>query len=1468
MMGSQAQMPSRMFVVIFLSCFVLQIYVTADQPTVEITKIPLERSDYSECENVTMICKVAPTDSIIWWEDGDGRNVVDDRRYIMSNETIGDVVKSSLHILCLGLEDAGNYTCHASDNTYSENVTEAFLINVEVFAEVLETKGARELEDKEVILSCLLKGYPLSLFYWQKGDDDSTIETYKNLMEIETKNQTLVEMKLKINTSVKSNGTYYCKAMGPQGEVSGSVPLFVRHKPQAVIDFVKAVGSTKMYVNWTVNSGNEPILNYLIWYMTNESAQWTLFNEKILGDNTSAIITGLKPNHSYDVKLQARNVIGDGESKYGRWVRTLEKDPEFVPYIEVKGVSRSSVTVGWSAPPPEIVDLVHYYELKLQDNNTEEEADYPTSDSPVDSKPSYSFENLSPATTYYFKVRACSEYGRHCWNWTKGVNGTTMDGEPGPPKNVNVSCKFDSISRKSIVYVSWEPPTQMNGKIMHYRVILEGDSIYKNEKGDWGRLTLPIKSKSVDEKYRSILFDDIPPNTNYTVKVSGFTRSRTPGPEVNKTCSMPPTTPDKLKDIRWKKIEEQGLIKLFLPRVSERNGPICCYRIILIKLEPQQTTTFLPAPQDVLITTYDDVHNKKGGAYVAEMFESDKLASEIFLGDGITSNVETSQCRACLATQPPPEEATTSFAPLPTHPPTTAYVSSNAPTTTPSTPPTSAPKTQHPITQTTTPAPATTFEVIKTETNPPSTAEPPAAFLSETVTTAGPPLSSSVDSIISRVLRELRSSRPYMTRVQDGQLDLKSNYTGFVEITVLGPNNSVYTAYSDYFPQLNPGPQVIIAESSSQLVSIILQVLCAIIFVVLILLLAICLLQRYTKQVAEAQGVEMTLRNSFRHLCRGLRGGHVLVSSSPPDMTPIAKENLVAAFIERHRDSDYGFQHEFELLPDRFPDRTTRASEARENMYKNRYPDIKAYDQTRVKLSCAENVIGGDYINANFVVGYKERKKFICAQGPMDNTVCDFWRMIWEQHLELILMLTNLEEYSKTKCAKYWPDEGDKVCGDISISHVQEKRYSDYIIRELKMTRTFADKEKEERSIIQYHFLVWKDFMAPEHPSGILKFIKRMNEAYSLEKGPILVHCSAGVGRTGTLVALDSLLQQLEDEGQVSIFNTVCDLRHQRNFLVQSLKQYIFVYRALMEVAQFGDTELKISKLKSAVERLRLRENGKEKCQMEEDFEKISRVIEDRKSFSVGGGEENKMKNRSELVIPYDRNRVILTPVPGREHSTYINASFIEGYDNSESFIITQDPLEVTIADFWRMISEQGITTLVMLSDLGEGPKKCLRYWPDDEVSHDHIKVKYIQSESCPYYTRREFSVTNSKTDENFIVTQFQYNGWPTVEGEVPEVTRGLIELVDQTQSHQESNGGTGPITVHCSCGAERSSIFVALSILVQQMRTEKRVDIFTATRKLRSQRHGMLQTFAQYEFLHRAIVNYVDLHHLTEEEC
>ncbi|PNF23076.1 Tyrosine-protein phosphatase 69D [Cryptotermes secundus] len=1417
------------------------------------------------CDNATVVCKVRPSYGDVWWTFS-GKNISEEERYTRKCARDEDIAVCSLHVDCISVNDIGNYTCHMdnSDDYEQDGVERSVFLNLTVPAKVLSARNSVEIAvGKTAELACSIHGYPIEVFDWQKLNGG----VEKLSSDVNQINDTLVESKLRLGpVSRKDNGTYRCIAFGSQGEVSKDVHLLVLDKPLVKIDFIKAVGRNRIFMNWTVNDGNQPIQEYFIQHMKNATGSWTYYPEQIGGGNTSYVIRNLDNNTAYEIRLSAKNAMGMGNmNTWQGWVRTLDKDPYFVPEISVKGVTLNSITIGWSQPPEEMRDHVHYYMLIVQNNSTTKEAFHPEQSMNL-----FLFTDLQAATTYRFKVSACSYYTKQCGNWSKEANGTTMDGESSAPENVSLVCRFDNISHTSFVYVTWTPPIQPNGQIMHYNVILRGEASFKNESGLMQKIYSEPKVKRVEGKQHSTRFDLVPPNTNYTVKVSGVTRSRHQGEEATCHCTMPPTVPDKDKLARfsWRKLEEQGhwLFKLLLPRVTERNGPICCYRVFLVKLEPHQSVADLPAPEDFHVSSYEEVHHsKKGGAYVAEMFESNSLISEVFLGDGQTMHVNSSACDHCIGLRPKLHLHKTTHLPISTtHVPTAATatlpeVSGNMD------PPAVSPSVDY-FSSTFEPS----LEPIRVRRAESTFAPDPVPTLVlpqvPVPSMSPPPPHTSIGPVTQMDI--VGGQFP----VHDGQLDSNSNYTGFVEVIVFGPEQMLLPAYSGYFMVLKPGLQVLQAAEQSQVLALVLQVLCALILIVLVLLLSLCLLQRYTKQVAEAQGVEMTLTNSFRHLCRSLRGRHVLVSASPPDMTPIAKADLTMAYVERHRDSDYGFQHEFELLPDRFPDRTTRHSEARENAYKNRYPDIKAYDQTRVRLSQVDSVVGSDYINANFVVGYKERKKFICAQGPMDNTVCDFWRMVWEQHLELILMLTNLEEYSKTKCAKYWPDdaEGDKMFGDFGVAHVREKRYSDYIVRELKMWRTcgsgIKDREKEERSIVQYHYLVWKDFMAPEHPAGILKFIRRMNEAYSLEKGPILVHCSAGVGRTGTLVALDSLLQQLAEEGHVAIFNTVCDLRHQRNFLVQSLKQYIFIYRALMEVAQFGDTELKVTELKSAVEKLRQRENGKDRCKMEDDFEKINRVVEDRKSFSVGGGEENRNKNRSELVIPYDRNRVILTPVPGREHSTYINASFIEGYDNSESFIITQDPLESTIADFWRMVSEQSITTLVMLSDLGDGSKKCIRYWPDDEISLEHIHVKYIQSESCPYYTRRELCVTNTKTDENVVVTQFQYNGWPTVEGEVPEVTRGLIELVDQTQNHQEAHGGSGPIAVHCNCGSDRSSMFVALSILVQQLHTEKRVDIFTATRKLRSQRHGMLQTFAQYEFLHRAIVNYADLHHLTED--
>ncbi|CAH2060863.1 unnamed protein product, partial [Iphiclides podalirius] len=959
------------------------------------------------------------------------------------------------------------------------------------------------------------------------------------------------------------------------------------------------------------------------------------------------------------------------------------------------------------------------------------------------------------------------------------------------------------------------PGLKLNAEIKAYSMNLSGIAVFKDRFGKlqrepWGPM---YRSKTNDT--RTARFDDLPPNTNYTVRLSAVTRTQRRGEEDTKRCSTPPAPPHPPRP-RWFKIvdDDRYMLKLHLPRLSERNGPICCYRVFMVRLLPRSEWGKLPSPRDISVVDYEEAHGARPvlGAYLTDVFSHEKfppgsdvidliMGDENSVYDAEDGTLHSDMCRRCLRR------------------PRRPYFEA---------PPPRAPVT--PPTTTTTTSAATTTEDEFFDEEDLSTAEPeeakrdrrsyPGIDRSDNDYTRNPIMDDSADDDF---------------QVKDGLLDPTANYTLFVEVIPGRPQDE--SVWSEYVNVLTPAASVAVPSSALVIEAALLTTCSFAAFIVLVMIIVCVVQTRRSRKLPPHAHVEMNpLQVALRYVVGSLGGRQQLISAVPPDMPPIPKEELAAAYAERQADSDYGFQKEFEMLPECFPDRTTHASEARENQPKNRYPDIKAYDQTRVKLSQVDGISGSDYINANYVMGYKERKQFICAQGPTDTTVNDFWRMIWEHGLELIVMLTNLEEYSKVKCSKYWPDEGrgPRAFGSIAVHHVSEKRYSDYIVRELRITKQPLNSEGqpiienngiakrngeckeaadgsqpnspqtrgEARLVRQYHFLMWKDFAAPEHSYSILKFIKRVNEAWSNMVGrPVVVHCSAGVGRTGTLVALDCLLEQLRATGHVAVFNTVAELRRQRNFLVQSLKQYVFVYRALVEYAHYGDTEIPASRLKSSIDRLRNTPEGADKCLMEHEFEKMmnSPLAESVRSCAAGGGEELRARNRNADCLPYDRNRVILAPIPGRDFSTYINASFIEAYDNSEGFIITQDPLPNTIMDFWRMVSEHNVSTIVMLSELGEG--KCPRYWDDGTAQYEHISVQYEESESCPYYTRRQFRVTNNKVSGEWSgVRQLQYQGWPTAAGHVPEVTRGLAELAElAAPPHAAAPDSTRrPLLVHC----------------------------------------------------------------------
>lgn len=1328
-------------------------------------------------DEVSFDCAVESADVTevsIWWQKDEANLTIADNaeKYLLEvDKTSEGVVSSQLTVKDIGWEDEGGYICRARDGEEGRIEKNKASIAVQAKPVLIEKEDGVGNVTYAMELSCQFEGKPLPEVTWIRQGVPITEDPEKFEITIDKISEKMVKSLLRIlNLEHSDNVTYLCHGKNAHHSATAIVTGLVYDSPVVVIDKIVAVSQNKLFINWTVSSWNQPLTGYILSYREGGSNSWKLHMVQAINqDSTSYLISDLTENKEYSVKMSGRNAHGTGQyDTYHEAVSTLSFDPVFIPEASIKGITRNSISVGWTDPPEKIAPHIHYY--KVAKHTGEQVAEVPH----TQPYPLHLWGDLHPATSFQFSVAACNQYSGECSPPSEIIPGTTYDGLSEAPSEVTINCRSDNISMVHWVDVKWQEPGETNGNIEFYNVELSGSARYNDDRRKINTINVDSKLQTADADQRLTRFDFLEANTNYSVQVCAVTRSEECGNWRAASCIMAPTPPTGIKDLfSWHSVkkhlqgESRNIFKLMVPHLSERNGVICCIKVIVVRLASGQEAKDLPSQKDISITNYITAHQTEGsGAYVAEIITTIYTGREIEIGDGQSIGaIGLTRCPDC-----------------------------------------------------------------------------------------------------SPFGRDKRFTEPEGAgKVSDGFLDDSRNYTVFVEVVMEGG----VIGRSEYLNPIRPGtvPVRIFPSQNTVLVSV-LGVLAGLLLVALILLMVLFMLRRYSKQVAAQQGVEMDLKHTFRHFCSTIKGrGHsqfLLTQDalSQPDLPPIDKNGMVAAYLERHKDSDYGFQSEFESLPEKFSDRTTVACDLPVNKPKNRYPDIRAYDQTRVRLASTEEIEGSDYINANFVVGYKERKRWVCAQGPLEYTLADFWRMIQEQGVEIVIMLTNLEEYNRVKCAQYWPGAGTSTYGPVTIAFVQEKRYSDYVVRELKMTV----EGHAPRTISHYHYLQWKDFNAPEHAPAMIKFVKRINEAWS-GSSPILVHCSAGVGRSGTLIAIDSLTQAIEEEGAMSIFQTVSDLRRQRNYLVQSVKQYQFVYRAIMEYAQFGDTEMDAAKIKEHWVQL----TGEKKEGLQAEFSKLANVVDDRKALSVATNAENKSKNGSDSVIPYDRNRVILTPDGARPHSTYINASFIEGYFNDESFIITQDPLEETAMDFWRMVVEHNVATMVMLT----GPEsETWQYWPKDEgdkvANYGCMTVTLLNRESRPSYVKREFNVCNTKAREELRLTHFYYSEWPGDEeagDQVPGSTHGLLGLVEHAMAHQEEASLTGPIAVHCRYGSHRSSIYVALSVLVQQIKRENRCDVFTAVRKLRAQRQGMVQELALYEFVYRAISDYVDLYRNKDEE-
>ncbi|XP_052095466.1 receptor-type tyrosine-protein phosphatase kappa-like isoform X3 [Mytilus californianus] len=566
-------------------------------------------------------------------------------------------------------------------------------------------------------------------------------------------------------------------------------------------------------------------------------------------------------------------------------------------------------------------------------------------------------------------------------------------------------------------------------------------------------------------------------------------------------------------------------------------------------------------------------------------------------------------------------------------------------------------------------------------------------------------------------------------------------------------------------------------------------------------------------------------------------------------------------YVKQKKENDVeGFRTEYRLIPAGLT-ACCEVAQKSENKIKNRYGNIIAYDHSRVILTPVADDVNDDYTNANYIDGYKREKAYIAAQGPTKPTIDDIWRMVWQEDSKTIIMLTNPTETGKKKCEQYWPIEGKQEYAGLIVEFLECQYLPDFSIRTFRIS-----KDDKTTVVKQFHYTTWPDHGVPRFGNSLLLFRQKIRLHDNLDNGPPIIHCSAGVGRTGTYIAIDVNLDQAKNEGIVDVHNFVQLMRTQRVNMVQTLEQYLFVYDVLLEALICGDTTVPVQKYLDTLSDLLQYDESISKTKMDEQFEVLrllSATIEKDDTTSALHP-ENIFKNRSTEIIPANRCRPYLT-TQVEDHNDYINAVFLNGYARKDAFVITQMPLPNTIVDFWRLIIDHNSYCIVMLNEIDKTDKTCEQYWTLETCGESYgpfIVETTAEIKSDPSVTVRDFTITNTLNPQEVprVVRQFHFHRWP--EGaNVPNSKAALLELLDMVENWQKQSGNK-PVTVHCMNGVLRSGLFVAANYVLERIKADKEVDVFQAVKQMRLNRPQLIDTLEQFKFCHEIAFEYLNNQH------
>ncbi|XP_052695995.1 receptor-type tyrosine-protein phosphatase epsilon-like [Crassostrea angulata] len=558
---------------------------------------------------------------------------------------------------------------------------------------------------------------------------------------------------------------------------------------------------------------------------------------------------------------------------------------------------------------------------------------------------------------------------------------------------------------------------------------------------------------------------------------------------------------------------------------------------------------------------------------------------------------------------------------------------------------------------------------------------------------------------------------------------------------------------------------------------------------------------------------------------------------------PIDKLEIVIA--EKRKNDNEGFRKEYAAIP-RGELHSCEFGKKPENVPKNIYKTTFPYDHSRVVLD-NQSSEHSDYINANYIEGANRQKEYIATQGPKSNTLGDFWRMIWQENVSSVVMVTNLVKGEKVKCNKYWPDKDNHALyGPVQVTLMEEKEYACFTTRQLSVLHK---KLKCTRVVTQYHYTAWPDHGVPE-PLCLLTFHNHViTTSANNSQSPTIVHCSAGVGRTGTYIALDALFQIGKKTGKVNVAEFVAKMRQNRVLMVQTYEQYITIYLALNEVFKAP------VKLDTMVEFLKKAEKARKNIPVNQNplHDEFQLLLKIRQKYSKDDYNFAMYDSEDQLsgeILSLKKYGLYLSPNK-TTRGNYINAIAVPSFTNLQHFIVTKYPLEENATDLLRLLSDHESDTVISLQPLS-GIKLAKAWLPPVSSS---IKIPpftvHHRSESQTDVITHEIQIVHDNAEVRTVIivepeVEIQCSGSSVDTSQLRSLVSTVLYLVTKQ-----------PITILSSDDASQCGLFIAVHNVIQQMNMDDRVDVFTAVRQLQIRRPEFCAKFEDYQLIYQAVMDH-----------